>query len=57
MFDAREFLRKKRIGHQVQVTVDHIQQAKEAVGGELGFAEKTCCTVIIGRVNVAAVMH
>merc|ERR1712013_667809 len=25
---------------QVQVTVDYIQQAKEAVGGELGFPEK-----------------
>jgi len=53
MFEAREFLRKKLIGHQVQVTVDYIQQAKEAVGGELGFPEKTCCTVIIGGVNVA----
>merc|ERR1712002_684077 len=53
MFEAREFLRKKLIGHQVQVTVDYIQQAKEAVGGELGFPEKTCCTVMIGGVNVA----
>merc|ERR1712106_354137 len=53
MFEAREFLRKKLIGHQVQVTVDYIQQAKEAVGGELGFPEKFCCTVMIGGVNVA----
>ena len=53
MFEAREFLREKMLGHQVQVTVDYIQQAKEAVGGELGFPEKTCCTVIIGGVNVA----
>merc|ERR1712025_1138074 len=53
MFEAREFLRKKVMGNQVQVTVDYIQQAKEAVGGELGFPEKTCCTVMIGGVNVA----
>eukprot|EP00092_Neocalanus_flemingeri_P012907 GFUD01013906.1.p1 GENE.GFUD01013906.1~~GFUD01013906.1.p1 ORF type:complete len:911 (-),score=260.11 GFUD01013906.1:493-3225(-) len=53
MFESREFLRKKLIGHQVHVTVDYIQQAKEAVGGELGFPEKTCCTVVIGGVNVA----
>merc|ERR1719219_3178343 len=53
MFEAREFLRKKLIGHQVHVTVDYIQQAKEASGGEPGFPEKTCCTVVIGGVNVA----
>merc|ERR550519_2208659 len=53
MFEAREFLRKKLIGHTVQVTVDYIQSAREAVAGELAFPEKTCCTVTIGGVNVA----
>merc|ERR1712142_827811 len=53
MFEAREFLRKKLIGHQVQVTVDYIQQAKAAQDGDPGFPEKTCCTVMIGGVNVA----
>jgi len=53
MFEAREFLRKKLIGHQVQVTVDYIQQAKAPSAGDPGFPEKTCCTVMIGGVNVA----
>jgi len=47
MFEAREFLRKKLIGHNVQVIVDYIQPANEQ------FPEKTCCTVMIGDVNVA----
>jgi len=52
MFEAREFLRKKLIGQNVQITVDYIQPANtSASGGE--FPEKTCCTVTIGGVNVA----
>ena len=47
MFEAREFLRKKLIGQNVQVTIDYIQPANEE------FPEKTCCTVTIGGVNVA----
>merc|ERR1712025_224135 len=53
MFEAREFLRKKLIGHQVHVTIDYIQKAREPMAGEPGFPEKTCCTVIMGGVNVA----
>eukprot|EP00088_Acartia_fossae_P009398 TRINITY_DN1454_c0_g2_i3.p1 TRINITY_DN1454_c0_g2~~TRINITY_DN1454_c0_g2_i3.p1 ORF type:complete len:902 (-),score=331.27 TRINITY_DN1454_c0_g2_i3:535-3240(-) len=53
MFEAREFLRKKVIGHNVQVTVDYIQPARAAQGGEPDFPEKTCCTVVIGGVNIA----
>ena len=53
MFEAREFLRKKLIGQQVHVVVDYIQAAREATPGEPGFPEKTCCTVLIGGVNVA----
>merc|ERR1712055_416925 len=52
MFEAREFLRKKLIGQNVQITADYIQPANtSASGGE--FPEKTCCTVTIGGVNVA----
>lgn len=47
MFDAREFLRKKLIGQTVQVTVDYIQPANN------DFPEKSCCTVVIGGINVA----
>ena len=47
MFEAREFLRKKLIGHNVQVTVDYIQPANN------DFPEKTGCTVVIGDTNVA----
>ncbi|KFM78204.1 Nuclease domain-containing protein 1, partial [Stegodyphus mimosarum] len=47
MFEAREFLRKKLIGKKVNVTIDYIQPANN------NFAEKTCCTVTIGGVNVA----
>jgi staphylococcal nuclease domain-containing protein 1 len=54
MFEAREFLRKKLIGHTVNVKVNYIQPAKEAdMPGELPFPEKTCCTVLVGGVNVA----
>jgi len=53
MFEAREFLRKKLIGHNVQVTVDYVQAARPAQGGEPDYPEKTCCTVVIGGVNVA----
>ena len=42
MFEAREFLRKKLIGQNVQITVDYIQPASN------DFPEKTCCTVTIG---------
>ena len=48
MFEAREFLRKKLIGQNVQITVDYIQPASN------DFPEKTCCTVTIGmHYNVA----
>lgn len=47
MFEAREFLRKKLIGHNVNVTVDYIQPENN------DFPEKCCCTVSIGGVNVA----
>ena len=47
MFEAREFLRKKLIGQNVQVTIDYIQPANDE------FQEKTCGTVSIGGVNVA----
>merc|ERR1719342_564803 len=52
MFEAREFLRKKLIGHQVSVTVDYIQPARTEPGQGV-FPEKYCCTVVIGGVNVA----
>jgi len=47
MFEAREFLRKKLIGQNVHVTVDYIQPANDE------FAEKNCCTVTIGGINIA----
>ena len=47
IYEAREFLRKKLIGQQVHVVVDYIQPAQD------NFPEKTCCTVLIGGVNVA----
>jgi staphylococcal nuclease domain-containing protein 1 len=53
MYEAREFLRKKLIGHNVQVNVDYVQASRPAVGGEPDYPEKTCCTVVIGGVNVA----
>jgi staphylococcal nuclease domain-containing protein 1 len=52
MFEAREFLRKKLVGHQVQVTVDYVQAARSEPG-QGTFPEKFCCTVMIGGVNVA----
>lgn len=42
MYEAREFLRKKLIGKNVQVGVDYKQPASNS------FPEKTCCTVTIG---------
>ncbi|XP_051162988.1 staphylococcal nuclease domain-containing protein 1 [Leptopilina boulardi] len=50
MFEAREFLRKKLVGKLVKVSVDYIQPAKD------NFPEKTCCTVTIGKVNIAEMM-
>lgn len=47
MYEAREFLRKKLIGKKVNVVVDYIQPASNS------FAERTCCTVTIGGINVA----
>jgi staphylococcal nuclease domain-containing protein 1 len=44
MFEAREFLRKRLIGKKVQVTVDYKQAASDQ------YAEKLCCTVIVGGV-------
>lgn len=44
MFEAREFLRKKLIGKQVKVIVDYVQPARD------NFPEKTCCTVLVGKV-------
>jgi len=52
MFEAREFLRKKLIGHQVQVTVDYVQAARTEPG-QGSFPEKFCCTIMISGVNVA----
>ncbi|XP_012259145.2 staphylococcal nuclease domain-containing protein 1 [Athalia rosae] len=50
MFEAREFLRKKLIGKQVKVVVDYIQPARQS------YPEKICCTVTIGKSNVAETM-
>ncbi|KAJ8666951.1 hypothetical protein QAD02_008613 [Eretmocerus hayati] len=50
MFEAREFLRKKLIGKQVKVVVDYVQPLTDK------FPEKTCCTVTIGKVNIAEAM-
>ncbi|XP_052242771.1 staphylococcal nuclease domain-containing protein 1-like [Dreissena polymorpha] len=47
MYEAREFLRKKLIGKKVNVEVDYIQPPNQ------GFAEKTCCSVTIGGINIA----
>lgn len=44
MFEGREFLRKKLIRKPVKVIVDYIQPAKD------NFPEKTCCTVLVGKV-------
>jgi len=52
MFEAREFLRKKLVGHQVQVSVDYVQ-APRSEPGQGTFPEKVCCTVTISGVNVA----
>lgn len=52
MFEAREFLRKKLVGHQVQVNVDYVQAAR-VEPGQGSFPEKICCTVTAGGVNVA----
>lgn len=53
MFEAREFLRKKLIGHTVHVHVDYVQPARVGELDGLPFPEKTCCTVSISGVNVA----
>ena len=53
MYEAREFLRKKLIGHNVNVTVDYVQAPRPADNGLPDYPEKTCCTVVIGGVNVA----
>ncbi|XP_058791125.1 staphylococcal nuclease domain-containing protein 1 [Phymastichus coffea] len=50
MFEAREFLRKKLIGKPVKVIVDYVQPARD------NFPEKTCCTVLVGKVNIAEAM-
>ncbi|XP_033223883.1 staphylococcal nuclease domain-containing protein 1 [Belonocnema kinseyi] len=50
MFEAREFLRKKLIGKLVKVSIDYIQPAKD------NYPEKTCCTITIGKVNIAEMM-
>ncbi|CAG0893449.1 unnamed protein product [Cyprideis torosa] len=47
MYDAREFLRKKLVGKKVSVTVDYVQPSSN------NLPERTCCTVMIGDVNVA----
>uniref|UniRef100_A0A0P5RPB4 Staphylococcal nuclease domain-containing protein 1 n=1 Tax=Daphnia magna TaxID=35525 RepID=A0A0P5RPB4_9CRUS len=47
LYEAREFLRKKLIDKRVDVTVDYVQPASA------NYPEKTCCTVLIGGVNVA----
>ncbi|XP_031777766.1 tudor staphylococcus/micrococcal nuclease isoform X2 [Nasonia vitripennis] len=50
MFEAREFLRKKLIGKPVKVVVDYVQPARD------NYPEKTCCTVTVGKVNIAEAM-
>ncbi|KAK0167154.1 hypothetical protein PV327_004588 [Microctonus hyperodae] len=50
MYDAREFLRKKLIRKQVKVIEDYTQPAKDQ------YPEKICCTVIVGKVNIAEAM-
>ncbi|XP_034937928.1 staphylococcal nuclease domain-containing protein 1 [Chelonus insularis] len=50
MYEAREFLRKKLIRKQVKVIEDYTQPAKDQ------YPEKICCTVMIGKVNVAEAM-
>nr|CAG4641473.1 EOG090X01F7 [Eurycercus lamellatus] len=47
LYEGREFLRKKLIGKRIDVTVDYVQPASA------NYPEKTCCTVLIGGVNVA----
>jgi staphylococcal nuclease domain-containing protein 1 len=47
MFEAREFLRKKLINQNVQVSIDYIQPSQN------DYPEKYCGTVTIGGVNVA----
>ncbi|CAD6237210.1 GSCOCG00002195001-RA-CDS [Cotesia congregata] len=50
MYDAREFLRKKLIRKQVKVIEDYTQPAKDQ------YPEKICCTVMVGKVNIAEAM-
>ncbi|XP_015595697.1 staphylococcal nuclease domain-containing protein 1 [Cephus cinctus] len=50
MLEAREFLRKKLVRKPVKVVVDYIQPAKDKM------PEKVCCTVTIGKVNIAEAM-
>lgn len=50
MFEAREFLRKKLIKKSVKVVIDYVQPARD------NFPEKTCCTITIGKTNIAETM-
>ncbi|XP_043270366.1 staphylococcal nuclease domain-containing protein 1 [Venturia canescens] len=50
MYEAREFLRKKLIRKQVKVVEDYIQPARDT------YPEKVCCTVMVGKVNIAEAM-
>ncbi|KJE93940.1 hypothetical protein CAOG_04649 [Capsaspora owczarzaki ATCC 30864] len=46
-FEAREFLRKRLIGHRVKFTVDYIKAASE------GFPSRTFATVVLDNTNIA----
>jgi staphylococcal nuclease domain-containing protein 1 len=47
MYEAREFLRRKLVGHKVNVAIDYVKPASD------GYPEKLCATVTIDGVNVA----
>ena len=46
LFDAHDLLRKRLIGKTVRVVTDYVQTANDE------YAEKICCTVYVGNVNV-----
>ena len=50
MFEAREFLRRRLIGKQVNIIVDYIQPKQDK------FPEKTCGTVLLNDQNIARIL-
>lgn len=48
MYEAREFLRRKLVGHKVHVAIDYVKPATD------GYPEKLCATVTIDGVYVLA---